>query len=371
MKRLLQLSFLAVAMLLLFIGAEPVQAQNYGFRSDGYGGVRYYRSRVRRVRRARRVKRRARRVKRVKRVKRAGRRKVRTKRRRYANYIMDGDGGQSRRRKARRVRKSRKKRVRKTRAVRPRVASFRKTVAPKKKKSASSKIVRASKNPAKEPVQIVVSLPRQRVSIYKGGKIIDSARISTGRAGHRTPTGVFSIIQKHKRHFSNLYNSAPMPYMQRITWSGIALHAGNVSRPYQSHGCIRLPYGFARKLFRRTSMGAHVIVSTGGSPLRSISHDALFQPASQGNLMAAARNVKTAAYTTNSATAGEQSETVVEAAPISVLPLGGIPGFVKPVEAAQKRLEEREATLVNVVAADPGFELALEGARQHLQGKKS
>jgi len=146
------------------------------------------------------------------------------------------------------------------------------------RKRAKTQKPRVSVNP-RDPVQLVVSLPQQRVYVYKGLSRIASARISTGRPGRRTPAGIFSIIQKQRIHYSNLYGAAPMPYMQRITWSGVALHAGNVSRPYASHGCIRLPYGFAKSLFRKTSMGAHVIVaSSGASSPRPIEHETLLQP---------------------------------------------------------------------------------------------
>jgi len=130
----------------------------------------------------------------------------------------------------------------------------------------------------KGPVQIVVSLPHQRMTLYKGGQKIASSRVSTGKAGHRTPAGIFSIIQKHRQHFSNLYGGAPMPNMQRITWSGVAMHAGSLPGYPASHGCIRLPYSFSRKLFGYTQMGNHVIVARDMVKPQFISHASLFQP---------------------------------------------------------------------------------------------
>lgn len=111
------------------------------------------------------------------------------------------------------------------------------------------------------PVTIIVSLAVQRAYVYRNGVLIGISTVSTGKAGHETPTGVFTILQKEKEHYSNLYNSAPMPYMQRLTWDGIALHAGTLPGHPASHGCIRLPDAFAEKLFGVTSLGITVIVT--------------------------------------------------------------------------------------------------------------
>src|SRR5690606_30933068 len=89
------------------------------------------------------------------------------------------------------------------------------------------------------PVVLVISLPEQLLHVYRNGVRIGVSTVSTGKAGHETPTGVFSILQKRKEHYSNLYNNAPMPFMQRLTWDGIALHAGNLPGYPASHGCVR------------------------------------------------------------------------------------------------------------------------------------
>lgn len=115
------------------------------------------------------------------------------------------------------------------------------------------------------PLQILVSLAEQKLDVYRGTKLISSSRVSSGKPGHSTPTGVFSILEKRKRHFSNLYDNAPMPYMQRLTWSGIALHQGHVPNRPASHGCVRLPKGFAADLYSMTERGGHVIVTRGGA----------------------------------------------------------------------------------------------------------
>ena len=108
------------------------------------------------------------------------------------------------------------------------------------------------------PVEIVVSIPLQLAYVYRGGTLIGVTTVSTGRPGHATPTGRFPIIEKHREHFSNLYNSAPMPFMQRLTMGGIALHAGQIPGHPASHGCVRLPLAFARILFGATEVGAAV-----------------------------------------------------------------------------------------------------------------
>ena len=110
-------------------------------------------------------------------------------------------------------------------------------------------------------VEIVVSIPLQRAYVYRDGILIGVTTVSTGKPGHRTPTGKFDILQKRARHFSNKYNNAPMPFMQRLTWDGIALHAGQIPGRPASHGCVRLPLAFARELFAVTRMGGAVHVT--------------------------------------------------------------------------------------------------------------
>jgi lipoprotein-anchoring transpeptidase ErfK/SrfK len=103
-------------------------------------------------------------------------------------------------------------------------------------------------------VEIVVSLPQQRAYIYRANTLIGVTTVSTGRAGHRTPTGRFPIMEKHRTHFSSIYDGAPMPFMQRLTMGGIALHAGEIPNYPASHGCVRLPYAMAQNLFGVTQV---------------------------------------------------------------------------------------------------------------------
>jgi hypothetical protein len=109
-------------------------------------------------------------------------------------------------------------------------------------------------------LSIVVSIAQQRVYVYRAGRLIAMSTVSTGMAGHRTPLGDFTVLQKQQWHRSNIYSNAPMPYMQRLTWSGIALHGGHLPGYPASHGCIRLPLAFARQLFAVTSLGVPVTI---------------------------------------------------------------------------------------------------------------
>ncbi|WP_434025998.1 L,D-transpeptidase [[Pseudomonas] boreopolis] len=123
------------------------------------------------------------------------------------------------------------------------------------------------------PMAVIVSLTEQRAYAYRNGILIGISTVSTGKPGHETPTGVFTILQKDKDHRSNLYNSAPMPYQQRLTWDGVALHAGGLPGYPESHGCVHLPSEFARLLFENSNMGMVVVISKAG-----VSPDALVHP---------------------------------------------------------------------------------------------
>ncbi|MEZ5801570.1 MAG: L,D-transpeptidase family protein [Nitratireductor sp.] len=113
----------------------------------------------------------------------------------------------------------------------------------------------------KGPVSVVVSIPQQRVHVYRNGIRIAASTCSTGKTGHETPTGVFVVLQKDRNHHSSTYNNAPMPNMNRLTWSGIALHAGKLPGYPASHGCVRLPLDFSAKLFEITHLGTPVIIA--------------------------------------------------------------------------------------------------------------
>jgi len=116
------------------------------------------------------------------------------------------------------------------------------------------------------PVVVLVSIPQQTMHVYRNGILIGRSTVSTGTKGHSTPGGVFSILEKKQRHYSKKYDNAPMPYMQRLTWTGIAMHSGNLPGYPASHGCIRLPYDFSQLLFKATANGGTVVVGDGKTP---------------------------------------------------------------------------------------------------------
>ena len=128
------------------------------------------------------------------------------------------------------------------------------------------------------PVVLVVSLDEQLAYVYRNGIAIGVSTISSGKSGKDTPTGVFTILQKNKDHRSNLYNNAPMPYMQRLTWDGIALHGGHLPGYPASHGCVRLPQAFAEQLFGITRRGDTVVVANAKASPASVVHPAVLAP---------------------------------------------------------------------------------------------
>jgi hypothetical protein len=131
---------------------------------------------------------------------------------------------------------------------------------------------------AGEPIMAIVSLKTQQVTFYDADGWILRAPVSTGITGRETPAGVFAVIEKDKDHHSTLYDDAWMPNMQRITWNGVALHGGPLPGYAASHGCVRMPYGFAEKLFETTRIGMRVIISPNDAEPVEFSHPALFVP---------------------------------------------------------------------------------------------
>jgi hypothetical protein len=122
------------------------------------------------------------------------------------------------------------------------------------------------------PVLVVISLPEQQAYVYRNGVLIGRTTISSGRAGHRTPAGVFTVLEKQQKHYSNIYKGAAMPYMERLTWSGIALHGGKLPGYPDSHGCVRLPKEFSELLFGVTRVGTTVVVANESSNSALITH---------------------------------------------------------------------------------------------------
>jgi hypothetical protein len=128
------------------------------------------------------------------------------------------------------------------------------------------------------PIVVVVSLPEQMAYVYRNGLRIGYARVSTGKPGHETPTGVFTTLQKDKEHHSSIYHGAAMPYTQRLTWGGVALHAGGLPGYPSSHGCVHLPSEFARLLFDASPLGMTVVIANAASAPADVVHPAALSP---------------------------------------------------------------------------------------------
>jgi lipoprotein-anchoring transpeptidase ErfK/SrfK len=147
----------------------------------------------------------------------------------------------------------------------------------------------AAPRSAGEPIMAIVSIKTQHVTLYDAEGWILRAPVSTGVKGRETPAGIFALLEKNKDHRSNMYDDAEMPNMQRITWNGIALHGGPLPGYAASHGCVRMPYGFAERLFDKTRLGMRVIISPNDAAPVDISHPVLFQPNAEAIAAAPAR----------------------------------------------------------------------------------
>ena len=142
---------------------------------------------------------------------------------------------------------------------------------------------------AGEPIMAIVSIKSQQVTLYDADGWILRAPVSTGTTGRETPAGVFAVLERNKEHRSNMYDDASMPNMQRITWNGIALHGGPLPGYAASHGCVRMPFGFAEKLFDKTRIGMRVIISPENAEPVEFSHPALLVPKAEAIAAAPAR----------------------------------------------------------------------------------
>src|SRR6266404_5087259 len=188
------------------------------------------------------------------------------------------------------------------------------------------------------PLIIAISIEKQSLKIHDANGFFAETPISTGMRGHPTPMGVFSIIQKHKFHHSNIYSGAPMPYMQRITWSGVAMHAGVLPGYPASHGCIRMPMAFAVKMWNWTKMGARVTITPGEITPASFSHPLLATKRVVPKPVAASEPQADAPPPTqaeNAAAAEAAPKPVIEGASVELRSTVGHHNGVTPVIAEQ------------------------------------
>ena len=161
---------------------------------------------------------------------------------------------------------------------------------------------------AGEPIMAIVSIKSQQVTFYDAQGWILRAPVSTGTEGRETPAGVFAVVEKKKDHRSNMYDDAWMPNMHRITWNGIALHGGPLPGYAASHGCVRLPFGFAEKLFDKTQIGMRVVISPNDAAPVEFSHAALFVPNAEAIAAAPARAEPLAREAAEAARAADEAK---------------------------------------------------------------
>ncbi len=201
---------------------------------------------------------------------------------------------------------------------------------PKEEAAQAEKLARNVTKPV-GPLVMAISLETQTMKVYDANGFFAETPISSGTKGHSTPMGVFSVIQKNKWHRSNLYSDAPMPFMQRLTWSGIALHAGVVPGYPASHGCVRMPMSFAVKMWGWTRMGARVVIAPGELSPESFTHPLLvsFKPAAP--MAAAPVSAPPAAGTKTADASGTLPTSTATDAPAATTPPPQKPITDKPV----------------------------------------
>jgi L,D-transpeptidase-like protein len=201
---------------------------------------------------------------------------------------------------------------------------------------------------ASDPIMAIVSIKSQQVTIYDADGWILRAPVSTGTKGRETPAGVFSVVEKDKDHHSNLYDDAWMPNMERITWSGIALHGGPLPGYAASHGCIRMPYGFAENLFGRTQIGMRVIIAPNDAEPVAFSDPKLFVPNADA-LTAAPARAETLAR--DAADAAKTADEVKTAAAVAAREAAALPAAVRKLEFLKTRADAELAFAEKVLAA--------------------
>jgi hypothetical protein len=206
----------------------------------------------------------------------------------------------------------------------------------------------AAPRDAGEPIMAIVSIKSQKVTFYDAHGWILRAPVSTGTTGRETPAGVFSVVQKDKDHHSSLYDDAWMPNMLRITWNGIALHGGPLPGYAASHGCVRMPFGFAEKLFDKVPIGTRVIISPNDAEPVELSHPALFAPKSQAVAAAPARAEALAREADEATKLAQQTK---NAAALAVKEAGPLAAALRKLELAKTRADAALAVAEKALAA--------------------
>jgi hypothetical protein len=201
---------------------------------------------------------------------------------------------------------------------------------------------------AGEPIMAIVSIASQQVTFYDADGWILRAPVSTGVKGRETPAGVFTVVEKEESHRSTMYDDAWMPHMQRITWNGLALHGGPLPGYAASHGCIRMPYGFAEKLFDKTRIGMRVIISPNDAAPVEFSHPALFMPKAEAVAAAPARAETLAREAAEAAQAADKAKKAAATAEREAAPLAA---SLRKLERLKTRADAELASADRALAA--------------------
>jgi hypothetical protein len=200
---------------------------------------------------------------------------------------------------------------------------------------------------AGEPIMAVVSIKSQQVTFYDAEGWILRAPVSTGTTGRETPAGVFAVVEKDKDHHSTMYDDAWMPNMQRITWNGIALHGGPLPGYAASHGCVRMPFGFAEGLFEKTNIGMRVIISPNDAAPVDFSHPSLFVPNKDAIAAAPGRIGKLAAEAEEATRAADETK---KAAAAAAKEAQSLPASLRKLEQQKARADAENAYADKLVA---------------------
>jgi L,D-transpeptidase catalytic domain len=201
---------------------------------------------------------------------------------------------------------------------------------------------------AGEPIMAIVSIKSQQVTFYDSEGWIVRAPVSTGTTGRETPAGVFALLEKDKDHHSSLYDDAWMPNMQRITWNGVALHGGPLPGYAASHGCVRMPYGFAEKMFDKTRIGMRVIISPIDAAPIDFSDPKLFTPNAEA---IAAAPAKAEALATQSAEAAKAADEAKKASATAVRSTAALTASLRKLESQKTRADVEAAHADKALAA--------------------
>ena len=212
-----------------------------------------------------------------------------------------------------------------------------------------------------EPIMAIVSIRTQHVTLYDAEGWILRAPVSTGTTGRETPAGIFAVVDKEKEHRSNMYDDASMPNMQRITWNGIALHGGPLPGYAASHGCVRMPFGFAERLFDKTRIGMRVIISPENAEPVEFSHPALLVPNREA---IAAAPAKAEALPREAAEAAKTAEAAKKAAATAARETAALTTSLRKLEGLKARADAEVAYAEKVLASTKTDEAKVRAEEQ-------